>query len=545
MNNIILAIVELLSGIGVFLLAFKVLSESIEKLASSGLKHLLNKTSKNRFIGVGIGALVTAIIQSSGATTIMIVGFVNAGVMDLFQATAMIMGANIGTTITAQIVALQSFDITAYIVIFTFIGIFMSMLCKKDKTKTIGLLLTGFGLVFVALSIMSNSMTIFKESPYIIELLQKVNNPFVLILIGTILTALLQSSSAVTTILISIVASGISIGTTPNAILFIILGTNIGTCVTALISSIGASVNAKRASLIHLLFNIFGSVLFIVVLLLWKNFMIDTLQKWFNSPATQIAMFHTFFNVISTILFIGFISVFVKLSKLIIKDKKEEKKTTYLDDRFINTPGIAIAQGIKETVRLGEIAMDALDLAINDFLKKSIDKEEKIREMISDIEIINREIVSFLVKVSSHDITQNDEKVISALHYSLNDFIREAEIADNVIKYTKLVIKNDIEFSETVNKSIEELKQMLKEQFKNIKSIMLNADYSIIMQVKSLEDKIDNMRSSLIDGHIKRLEEGVCKPQSSGVFINLISNLERAGDHLDYIADTMKATQES
>ena len=539
MNNIILAIIELLGGMGAFLLGFKVLSESIEKLASAGLKRLFNKTSKNRFIGVGIGALVTAIIQSSSATTVMIVGFVNAGVMNLFQATRMIMGANIGTTITAQIVALQSFDIVAYVAILAFIGIFMNMLGKKDKTKTIGLSLAGLGLVFISLEIMSGSMEAMKESEQVIHLLQSVNNPFLLVLIGAGITAIVQSSSAVTTILITIVGAGITIGSDPNAVLFVVLGTNIGTCVTALISSIGASVNARRASLIHLLFNIFGSVIFIIILLIWKDFMVDTLQKWFSSPTTQIAMFHTLFNVVSTILFIGFVNVFVKLSELIIKDKKEDKKTTYLDERFIHTPGIAINQAIKETVLLGEFAMNTLDLAITKFVEKSILAEEEIKEKISDIEIVNREIITFLVKVSSQDVTIEDEKTISALHHSLNDFIREAEIADNMVKYTRSVINNNIEFSDSVYESIKKLQGMLKEQFANIKKIMLYSDYSLIGKVKDLEDEIDHLRITLINGHIKRLEEGKCKPQSSGIFINLISNLERAGDHLDYIADTM------
>ena len=539
MNDIILAIIELLGGMGAFLLGFKVLSESIEKLASAGLKRLFNKTSKNRFIGVGIGALVTAIIQSSSATTVMIVGFVNAGVMNLFQATTMIMGANIGTTITAQIVALQSFDIVAYVAILAFIGIFMNMLGKKDRTKTIGLSLAGLGLVFISLEIMSGSMEAMKESDKVINLLQSVNNPFLLVLIGVGITAIVQSSSAVTTILISMVGAGITIGSDPNAVLFVVLGTNIGTCVTALISSIGASVNARRASLIHLLFNIFGSILFIIILLIWKDFMVDTLQKWFSSPTTQIAMFHTLFNVVSTILFIGFVNVFVKLSELIIKDKKEDKKTTYLDERFIHTPGIAINQAIKETVLLGEFAMNTLDLAITKFIEKSILSEEEIKQKISDIEIVNREIITFLVKVSSQDVTIEDEKTISALHHSLNDFIREAEIADNMVKYTRSAINNNIEFSDSVYESIKKLQGMLKEQFANIKKIMLYSDYSLIGKVKDLEDEIDNMRSSLINGHIKRLEEGTCKPQSSGIFINLISNLERAGDHLDYIADTM------
>ena len=539
MNDIILAIIELLGGMGAFLLGFKVLSESIEKLASAGLKRLFNKTSKNRFIGVGIGALVTAIIQSSSATTVMIVGFVNAGVMNLFQATTMIMGANIGTTITAQIVALQSFDIVAYVAILAFIGIFMNMLGKKDRTKTIGLSLAGLGLVFISLEIMSGSMEAMKESDKVINLLQSVNNPFLLVLIGVGITAIVQSSSAVTTILISMVGAGITIGSDPNAVLFVVLGTNIGTCVTALISSIGASVNARRASLIHLLFNIFGSILFIIILSIWKDFMVDTLQKWFSSPTTQIAMFHTLFNVVSTILFIGFVNVFVKLSELLIKDKKEDKKTTYLDERFIHTPGIAINQAIKETVLLGEFAMNTLDLAITKFIEKSILSEEEIKQKISDIEIVNREIITFLVKVSSQDVTIEDEKTISALHHSLNDFIREAEIADNMVKYTRSAINNNIEFSDSVYESIKKLQGMLKEQFANIKKIMLYSDYSLIGKVKDLEDEIDNMRSSLINGHIKRLEEGTCKPQSSGIFINLISNLERAGDHLDYIADTM------
>lgn len=542
-NEMFLAIVGLLAGVGALLLGFKVLSENIEKLASSGLKKLFNRTSKNRFIGVGIGALVTAVIQSSGATTIMVVGFVNAGLMDLYQAAAMIMGANIGTTITAQIVALQSFDIIPYMAILAFIGIFMNILSKKDRLKTVGLMLSGLGLVFIALQIMAGSMDVFQQNDTVTKVLGAINNPFLLILVGAILTAMIQSSSAVTSILISMVGAGMTIGNSPNAILFVILGTNIGTCLTALLSSIGASVNAKRASLIHLMFNVFGTVIFTVILLLWKNFMTDTLAKWFKEPTTQIAMFHTLFNVISTLLFIGLINVFVKLSKLMIKDKKEDVKNNYLDERFLHTPAIAISQAIKETTALGEKAMAILDLAVTNLLEQSVDEEGVIREGISDIEIINQEIVAYLVKISSQEVTISDEKTISALHHVLNDFIRESEIADNVIKYTHFIINNHIEFSTSVYDSIKELQTMLKTQFANIKKILLYGDYNLMPEVKKLEDDIDNMRSDLINGHIKRLEEGTCKPQSSGVFINLISNLERAGDHLDYIADTMKASK--
>ena len=246
-------IIELLGGLGAFLLSFKILSENIEKLANAGLKKLFNRFSKNRFAGVGIGALITAIIQSSSATTVMIVGFVNAGVMDLFQATSMIMGANIGTTITAQIVALNSFDFAKYATLFACIGIFMNMLAKKEKTKTIGLIFSGMGLVFISLGLMSDSMSMLKDSDQIREILSSINNPVLLLLIGALITGVIQSSAAVATIIISMVGAGLTIGSDPNAVLFVILGTNIGTCVTALISSLGASVNAKRASLIHLL----------------------------------------------------------------------------------------------------------------------------------------------------------------------------------------------------------------------------------------------------------------------------------------------------
>lgn len=530
-------IIELLGGLGAFLLAFKILSENIEKLANAGLKKLFNRFSKNRFVGVGIGTLITAIIQSSSATTVMIVGFVNAGVMDLFQATSMIMGANIGTTITAQIVALNSFDFAKYATVLACIGIFMNMLAKKEKVKTIGLIFSGMGLVFISLGLMSDSMKGVSNSEEVRTILSSINNPVLLLLSGALITGIIQSSAAVATIIISMVGAGLTIGTSPNAVLYVILGTNIGTCVTALISSLGASPNAKRASLIHLMFNVFGSLIFFIVLLLWKNFMTDVLAKAFAQPETQIAMFHTIFNIISTVIFLPFIHVFVKISKVIVRDKKEVKKTNYLDDRFLKSPGIALSQAVKETVRLGKISMDTLELSIHKFIERSTDKEEEIRNNIKDIEILNREIITYLVNVSAQDVTIGDEKLISSLHHVLNDFIRESEIADNIVKYTNKVIDNNIVFSDHVNGEILKMLELLKIQFKNIESIMLENDYKKITEVKQIEDKIDTMRSTLIDGHIKRLEEGTCNPQSSGIFINLISNLERAGDHLDYIAD--------
>lgn len=531
------AVVALLGGIGCFLLGFKILSDNIEKLANRGLRKILAHASRNRFIGVLIGLVVTAVIQSSSATTVMVVGFVNAGIMNLFQATAMIMGANIGTTVTAQIVALESFDFAKFAVALAFIGMFMEMLCKKEKHQTIGLSFAGLGLVFLALQFMSSSMEIFKTSPAIMNALVSINNPFLLLLIGIGFTALVQSSSAVTTIIISMVGAGLTIGDTPNAVLFLVLGTNIGTCVTALISSIGASTNAKRTSIIHLLFNTFGTLIFVVILLVWKDFRLDTLDKWFAHDSVQIAMFHTIFNVISTLVFLPLINMFIKLSTILVKDKKEEKRVTYLDDRFLNTPSIGVLQATREVIALGKEAMLALDISLDGFLNRNVDDSKTVFKHIENVEEYNKDIIAYLVNLSSKEVSIHDENKISALHTVVNDLIRESEIADNVVKYTKFVLEKDINFSEAVYDSIKEIKALLAEQFSNVEKVMLEKDYSVLDTVVSIEEKIDNMRIDLIDGHIKRLEEGKCKPQSSGVFINLISNLERAGDHLNYIVD--------
>ncbi len=537
--NYLYAFISLLGGLGAFLIGFKILSENVEKLATKGLKKLFNKTAGNRFIGVGIGALATAIVQSSSATTVMVVGLVNAGVITLIQATSMIMGANIGTTITAQIVALQSFDFTQFAVVLACIGVFIDMLSKKDRTKIIGMSLAGLGLVFLGLEYMSASMEIFRESDSFMNFISGINNPFLLLIIGVGFTALVQSSSAVTTIIISMVAAGITIGTSPNAPLYLVLGSNIGTCITAFLSSIGANQNAKRAALIHFLFNFFGTIIFVIILLIWQNFMNDTLVRLFSSPATQIAMFHTFFNVVSTIIFLPFIKYFVKISEIIIKDKKGEKLETALDERFLLNPSVAISQVIKEISHLGTLAMMNLNKALEGFLNSDNTLDAEVKKNNEIIEELNKAIIQYLVKISSKEISTEDENMISKYHHIVIDLIRESEIADNILKYTHKITDENITFSDSVYESIRGLRDMLNEQFDNINIMILKSDYSLWNKVKEIEDNIDKLRTTLIDDHIKRLEEGKCRAQSSGVFINLISNLERAGDHLEVVAQTL------
>ena len=544
-NEIITQVLTLLGGIGALVLAFKILSDNIEKLANAGLKKLFKKTSSNPLIGVGIGAIVTAVIQSSGATTVMIVGFVNAGLMSLAQATAMIMGANIGTTITAHIVSLSSlsgigaFDFTTIAIALTFVGAFMDLLFKKEKVKTCGLALAGLGLVFLALDLMSGSMKFLQDLQAVKDFLSLCNNPILLLLFGIIFTAAIQSSSASTSIVISMLAAGAVIGAPEsNAPLYIILGSNIGSTVTALLSSINANTNAKRTSLIHLLFNVFGTVIWFIIILLIPSFMKDTLMKLFpGNPATQIAWFHTFFNVSCTLLFLPFIKWFVKLATLIIPDKaKENKRESFIDDRLLESPGIAINQVSKELMRFGELCMSTLDLSITSFVNKDDSKETEILENINYIEELNEDILEYLVKISSKQITGNDEALISKIHQAVNDFYREAEIADNMVKYTRSKIKKDLEFSEVVYDQIKLLQEKLNQQFENVKLIFNENKKELIKNVDMIEQEIDNLRSVMIKEHIKRLENGTCKPLNSGTYINLVSNLERAGDHLSYVA---------
>jgi phosphate:Na+ symporter len=531
-----IAIIKLLTGLGALLIGFKLLSDNIEKLANSGLKKMLNKTSKNRFVGIGIGAGVTGIIQSSGATTIMIVGFVNAGIMTLFQATAMIMGANIGTTITAQIASLDAFDVPTYAMLLAFIGSFMNMIAKKEKPKTVGLALAGLGLVFLSLSYMKDAMKVFSDSEMFLNILQSLSNPFLLLIFGIVFTALMQSSSATTTILISMVGAGLMIGNSPNHILFVILGTNIGSCVTALLSSFGASTNGKRASIIHLMFNTFGSLIMFIILLLWPTFMTDTFAKWFGQPATQIAMFHTFFNLFFTLLFCPFINGFVKLAEIIIPGKKEEQYESFIDDRFLSTPSIAITQVTKEVARMGKIATQTLNDSIDAFLNANKDATPGIQDNIKLIDKINENIIGYLVKISSQGNTDHEEKYLSVLHNSVNDLYREVEIADNMTKYTRHLVDDGLVFSKGVFEQLAVFKEKLNTQYTYVEKILLDGQLELIGEVDQLEDEMDKLRSKLINEHITRLEKGECSPVSSGVYINLVSNLERAGDHLHYIA---------
>lgn len=536
-TEILLFIAKVLAGTGVFLVGVHLLTQNIEQLATNRIKTLFNKTADKKLLNVGIGTISTALLQSSGVTTVLIVGFVNVGIMTLGQATAMIMGANIGTTITAQIAALSAFPITTYIQVLACIGMLMTILWSNEKVQNIGYILAGFGLIFIGLAIMSDVMAANQHA--LQGVFETATNPFLLFFIGIISTALVQSSSATTSVIIAMSVAGLSIGTGKNEILYIILGTNIGSCVTALMSSIGASTNAKRASLIHLLFNFLGAMIFFVMLMIWDDFMDVTLKRWFHEPATQIAMFHTFFNVTCTVIFLPMSSLFVKASTLIIKDKHDDVEVTYIDERIMTSSSIAIEQLKKELMLIADMSMNTFETSYIAFCERDTTKATPIQKKVDQINAKSQNLINYLIKVSAQ-CSQPEESIIADMHNDIGDVLRIVDIADNFVKYTKRTVEKNIEFSEEVKVQLNDMVQKLNIMFSLVKSCVLNNDVSVLSQIDEIEEQVDKAKKMLVEGHIERLNNKHCKPESSGIFINLVSNLERLGDHLTFIAHTVK-----
>ena len=565
------AVFELIAGLGAFLIGVKLLSDNMEKLATGKIRDLFHRTSskntlpegataKDKFkaylrewpgklAGVGIGTVTTAIIQSSSLTTVMVVGLVNVGVLTLYQATAIIMGANIGTTITAQIAALSAFDIAIFAMGLTGIGALTAMLSKKEKVQTVAYALAGLGLVFVGLDVMSDSMDLFRESAAVVNAFASVTNPFLLFFLGIAVTAIIQSSSAVTSILIAMLGSGIMIGDGGNDVLFVVIGSNIGTCVTALLSSIGANINAKRAAVIHLLFNVIGSIIFFIIMICWTDMYDATLARWFPAAQTQVAMFHTFFNVICTVLFLPFARGFVKLSEILVQPRKHkgdhaeesEEQRSRLDKRLLATPAFAVDNATQEALDTLKSATLSLHTAVEGFVTRDTAKAAEVEKINGEMDENLQKIDAYLVQVSAYDVTLDLEKRIAALHSCLGDIHRVGELAQNVTKYTRRTEKDNLYFSPKVKDDIKDMFSLLDDMSVKAGKAMSSGDASLIEEVEDIENRIDATRKTLIKEHVKRLGSGECRPESSGVFINLVCNLERVGDHLNYIAHSRES----
>lgn len=542
MSEIITSILMLLAGCGVFMTGMKLMSEGLERSAGKGMRKLFGKISNNRFAGIGVGAAVTAIIQSSSATSVMVIGFVNAGLMTLFQATAIIMGANIGTTVTGILISLSALPISEFAMALSLVGVVIMMFSKNDTLKKVGNVLCGLGLIFVGLYFMSAA---FKNSTAIRgafgSLFEVIDFPLLLILAGMIFTALIQSSSAATGLIITMVGEGV-LGL--QSALFIVLGTNIGTCVTAILASVGASTNAKRTALIHLMFNVIGTLVFTVFLWIFSSKVVWLLEKVISSPQMQIAWFHVGFNLITTAILVPFISRLTKFATFVIKDKKNEDdalKLYYIDDRILHTPPIAVAQVIKEVLNMAELARDNLERGMNAVLKSDVSEKEKIFKEEDKINFINKGVARYLIKMAELSLSKSDEKLVGTLHHVISDLERIGDHAENFFEEAEEMLENNISFSDEAMTELENMYHKVMTMFRASMEVFETRDTARLKEVSEMENEMDTLKRLLGNTHIMRLNNGNCTVESGTHFYALITALERVADHLTNVAFSIKS----
>lgn len=550
----------LFGGVASFIIGMNMMGSNLETAAGKSMRKLMGKATKNRFLGVGTGAAVTAIVTSSSATTVMIVGFVNVGLMTLTQATSVIMGANIGTTITAFITAISTtgaeFEVTALFAFVAFAGVLISMLSKKDKVKRIGAILQGLGLIFIGMNVMSSSMgdmlgdegikssveSVFISIGYGKDVLTW--EIIVLFFLGALLTGLMQSSAAITAIVISLASSNLI--SLPMA-MFIILGTNVGTCVTALFSSLGTNVNARRTAIVHLLFNLIGSLIFIIPLAFISGYVADFLNSFIPSISWQIAIFHMTFNLLTTALLLPFVNYLVKLACLIVPDKKGKEKSDraeeyeVLDKRLLKTPAIAVGQVRKELLHMGKLAYGNYKLALDMLLTGDLSKKEKFAETEKHINDYNSYISSFLVKLSLTEMAETDEKKVSSFYHVASDTERIGDYAENIVEYAESMAEAKAHFSEEAKAEILEMDGHITELFTNVEKVFGDIDSRYVADVEREEAATDTCCKNMQEAHLRRTNEENCSPEAGAVYLQLAINMERIGDHMHNIANSIKS----
>lgn len=552
--SVMTSVLTLLAGIGIFLIACTMMSSNLESISGSKLKALFSKASKSKLLGVGIGALGTAAIQSSGATTVMVIGFVNAGIMSLAQAATMIYGANIGTTITGQIVALGMFgdNTLSTTVIFSSlagVGAFILAFSKADKWKKIGGILAGFGMLFVGLSMMSSSMEAFAELDSVKVFLASIDNALLLVVIGAILTAIIQSSSVMTSITIAMVVTGLI---SLDQGIFLTMGSNIGSCVVALIAGITGSRNAKRTSLIHLIFNISGVVVFMIVSGILTlvggaeagfGFMFEKLFP--GAPQTQLAMFHTFFNIVTVIIVLPFTNQLVALTKKLIpgKSSDEEEKTLhtyYISDHMLRTPPLAVEQTKHEIVNMAEIAMKNWRRSLDMICTLNFSKEKEFSDSELELNYLNRHIVDFIVKLSELPLSENDRIFLSTAIHSVSDIERVGDYAENVVEYAHSLDKANESFSDRAINEINDLRDKIESLYEDIMKAYTALDLLSLEKAEITEDEIDNMTNIMADNHVVRLNAGVCSANVGAQYLSFSSDAERVADHIMNIGKAVR-----
>lgn len=542
------ALFNFIGGLGMFLYGMNVMADGLQKSSGKKMKKLLEILTNNRLIAILVGAGVTAIIQSSSATTVMIVGFVNAGLMNLSQAVGVIMGANIGTTITSWIVSMSewgAFFKPEYLApLFIGIGAFTMLFTKSQKKKLVAEILIGFGLLFIGLTFMSDAIVPYRDAPIFATAFQILGrNPFLGILTGAVVTAVIQSSSASVGILQTLAMNGL---VTWNSAIFITLGQNIGTCITAVISSIGANRTAKRAAFIHFLFNFIGAVIFGIVM--FALFSLNKAWAYSDISSVQISIFHTIFNVMNTVVLFPFANQLVKVSELVIRDKakisaeKTDDKITlrHLDNRILETPTFAVQNAVLEVVRMGETTYDNAKLAFEAVLENDNDKADEVYKQEEVIDEMARLISDYLVQISNLSLSEQQQKLVNHLFYTVGDIERVGDHAENLAELAKFKVENNIEFSGKASEELGGVMEFVTNSL--VYAIKARSEASVDFADKSVEyeDLVDYVESELREKHIERLAKNLCKPTSGVVYLDVLSNLERISDHAENIANYVK-----
>ena len=537
-EEIILEIaISLLGGLGLFLYGMNLMAEGLQKSAGDKLKKIVEKLTSNTVMGVLVGTVVTAIIQSSSAATVMVVGFVNAGIMSLSQAIGVIMGANIGTTVTAQLV---SFKLEAIAPVALGIGIILYLFSKKEKTKELATILLGFGILFTGMEFMKDAVKPLAEyEGFRRALIYFGEHQFLGIIAGFAITGIIQSSSASMGMLIALASQGLI---PLSSALPILYGDNIGTCVTSLLSSIGASRNAKRAATMHLTFNVIGTLIFVLIL----NYPISALVKWLDptDAARQIANAHTIFNVVNVLILLPFAKYIVKIVLKIMPITEEESEATtatkYLDERIIQTPSIALGNTVKEVSRMGQKANKALEYSMNSLINKSMTDVEKTEKYEEHVNLLQKEILNYLLKLSKSPLNDEERNKVDLLFNTVNDIERVSDHAENISELSRLAIEKDLQFSDTALEEMNNIYSKAKENFNVALKGLEDDDKSIISKVYEIEDEVDALDKLYRKKHIERLNNGKCTIDSGVLFLDLLTNLERISDHSCNIANNIE-----
>ena len=529
-------ILTMAGGLGLFLSGMELMSDSIEKVAGARLRRILEIFTTNRFMGMIVGIIFTGIIQSSSACTVMVVSFVNSGLMNLYQAAGVILGANIGTTITSQLV---SFNLSKIAPLILLVGVVVMMFTKKEKVRKVAEVVVGFGILFVGLSTMSQAMANMKNEPQVVNLLMSLKNPFLATLMGFALTAIIQSSSVTVSIVLLLANQDLL----PLPItLYIILGCNIGACATAMLASMTGKKDAKRAALIHLLFNIIGTVIIYIALFVAGDQIVELIKSISADNGRFVANAHTLIKIAQVIMLFPFTGWLVKMTYLIVpgEDQKvgyrESYQLKYIGDKVVFNPATAVVEVIKELERMASLAEENLNRAMNALITLDEEDIEEVYEVEKNINFLNHAITDYLVKINQTTLPIEDLNSLGALFHVVNDIERIGDHAENVADAARQRKEEGVSISKEAQKELGDMLEMVNKIIRYAVEMFAKSDESHMQEIVTLEDQVDEKERELQKKHVERLTKGECSPEAGMIFSDIVSGLERVADHATNIA---------